>query len=187
MRRRDEFERLALPHLDAVHSLAAWLVRSRHDADDIVQETYIRAYRAFDAFEGEAVKPWLLTIARNLSYTWLGRRRRARNVISFEEALSSRGADASQNPLHYPVDEPSAEAALIGRQEADRVGRGLADLSLPLRETIVLRDMEDMSYQEIAEVMGVPIGTVMSRLSRARAQLRTLIADLIETEDRDAM
>ncbi|MGA0595698.1 sigma-70 family RNA polymerase sigma factor [Enterovirga sp. CN4-39] len=173
---RVEFERQALEHLDAVHSVACWIVRSRADADDIVQETYLRAFQAIDGFRGEAIKPWLLTITRNLAYTFLTRRRRVANVIPFDEAVS-RGGDGTPMPMQFPTDEPSAEARLVSEAEAESVRRALEALPLPLRETVVLREMEELSYQQIADVIDVPIGTVMSRLSRARAQLRRLLAD----------
>ena len=181
--RRAEFERQALEHLDAVHSVVCWILRSRADADDVVQETYLRAFQAIDGFRGQAIKPWLLTIARNLSYTFLSRRSRMANVISFEEAVG-RGGDGTPLPMQFPSDEPSAEARMIGQAEAESLRRALEALPLPLRETVELREMEDLSYQQIADVMDVPIGTVMSRLSRARGHLRALLA---EGEDRHAV
>jgi RNA polymerase sigma factor (sigma-70 family) len=187
MKRRADFEQTALEHLDAVHSLAFWLVRNRADAEDIVQETYLRAYRAFGTFQGDAIKPWLLTIARNLAYTWLTRRQRMAKVISFEDAVSARGSDGVAVPMQFASGEPSPEARLVAQAEAELVDRGLSALPLPLRETIVLRELEDLSYQEIADVMGVPIGTVMSRLSRARTRLKALLGEIFAKDDRDAM
>ena len=184
MSRLAEFEQRALPCLDAAHNLAFWLVRSRTDAEDIVQDAYLRAFRAFDSCSGD-VKPWLLAIVRNLAYRWLTTRKKAANVISIEEALSSRAA--SGEVFEVPSNEASAEELLIGQAERALVVTALAELAPPFREAIVLREMEGLSYQEIANVAGVPVGTVMSRLSRARAQLKTRLTELIDKEDRHAV
>jgi RNA polymerase sigma-70 factor (ECF subfamily) len=167
MNRLAEFEQRALPCLDAAHNLAFWLVRSRPDAEDIVQDAYLRAFRAFDACAGEDIKPWLLAIVRNLAYRWLATRKRTANVISLEEAVSARtGGGKGAEPA---ADEASAEDLLVGLSERALVVKALAELPPPFREAIVLREIEGLSYQEIANVAGVPVGTVMSRLSRARA------------------
>ncbi len=173
-----EFEQRALPCLDAAHSLAVWLVRSRPDAEDIVQDAYLRAFRAFDSCSGEDVKPWLLAIVRNLAYRWLATRKKAANVISIEEALSARTGNDEVRDL--PANEASAEELLIGQAERALVVKALAELAPPFREAIVLREMEGLSYREIANVAGVPVGTVMSRLSRARAT-----QDAIDRADRE--
>ena len=184
MSRLAEFEQRALPCLDAAHNLAFWLVRSRPDAEDIVQDAYLRAFRAFDSCSGD-VKPWLLAIVRNLAYRWLSTRKNAANVISLDEALSARtgGGEGSD----FASDEASAEDLLVGQAERALVVKALAELPPPFREAIVLREMEELSYQDIATIAGVPVGTVMSRLSRARAQLKARLTELIEKEDRNAV
>lgn len=185
MTRLAEFEQRALPHLDAAHNLALWLVRSRPDAEDIVQDAYLRAFKAFDTCEGENIKPWLLAIVRNLAYRWHSTRKKAANVISLDEALSARtGAGEGSD---FASDEASAEDLLVGQAERALVVKALAELPPPFREAIVLREMEELTYQDIATIAGVPVGTVMSRLSRARALLRTRLTELIEKEDRNAV
>ena len=178
------FERLALPCMEAAYNVAFWLVRSRTDAEDIVQEAYLRAFRAFDGFHGEDIRPWLLAIVRNSAYRWLNNRRRSGSVISLEEAFAD-GAGDDMDQL--ATDEPSAEARLIGAAERDYVLRALAELPPALREVLVLREIEDLSYRDIAEVTGAPIGTVMSRLSRGRGELRKVLARLIEKDEPNAV
>jgi RNA polymerase sigma factor (sigma-70 family) len=185
MNPRTRFEQIALPHLDAAHNLAYWLVRSRPDAEDIVQDAYVRALRAFANFRGGDIKPWLLTIVRNVAYRWLAVRKRGNNVVSIEEAFAPRGEVADEA---WPAsEEPSPEAALIGAQERARVLTALAALAPAFREVLVLREIEELSYAEIADIIGVPTGTVMSRLSRARAELRTRLGQLIEKEEKNAL
>lgn len=183
MRSRTSFEQLALVHLDAAHNLAYWLVRSRPDAEDIVQDAYIRAFLAFASCKGE-IKPWLLTIVRNVAYRWLSVRERRRNVISIEEALTprERGSQAL-----IASDEPSAEALLIAAEDRALVLDALAELPPAFREVLILREIEELSYAEIAVVIGSPPGTVMSRLSRARAELKGRLKALIEKDRTDAM
>ena len=178
------FERLALPCMEAAYNLAFWLVRSRTDAEDIVQEAYLRAFRAFDGFHGEDMRPWLLAIVRNSAYRWLNNRRRSGSVISLEEAFADGAGDDIEQ---MATDEPSAEARLIGAAERDYVLRALAELPPALREVLVLREIEDLSYRDIAEVTGAPIGTVMSRLSRGRGELRKVLARLIEKDEPNAV
>jgi RNA polymerase sigma-70 factor (ECF subfamily) len=155
---RAEFESLFLPHLDAAYNLARLLTRNAHDAEDVVQESYLRALRAYSSFRGEATRPWLLTIVRNTAFTWLrDNRSRAEHAEFHEELQVSDGA--------------TPEAESLGNERARAVERCIQELPSDFREAIVLREMEDLSYQEIAEITGVPRGTVMSRLSRARARL----------------
>ena len=158
------FEQLAMPLLDDAMHLAAWLADSRTDAEDIVQEAMLRAYKYFDRFSGAAFRPWLLAIVRNTAMTWLKRNRSAKLVLVpnvSEEA--ARGQDAGS------ADSP--ESALLQRDRAAEVNRAVAALPTEYREVIVLRELHDLSYKEIAAVIDVPIGTVMSRLSRARRLL----------------
>jgi RNA polymerase sigma-70 factor (ECF subfamily) len=175
-----------MPHLDAAHNLAYWLVRSRTDAEDVVQDAFLRAFRAYDAFRGDDIKPWLLAIVRNVAYRWLSVSQRTSNVVSIEEAFSSRAGETHPE-AQLVSEEPSAEALLIGAQERARVLDALARLPPAFREVLVLREIEELSYGEIADVIGSPIGTVMSRLSRARAELRAALAASIEKDERDAM
>jgi RNA polymerase sigma-70 factor (ECF subfamily) len=159
--RRQSFEAQALPHLDAAYNLARWLSRSPADAEDIVQDAMLRAFRAFDAFRGGDIKPWLLTIVRNCSRN-LGAdtKRRKHTALSEEDTYALVSPDA--NP----------ETLAMQASESRKLNEAVALLPNEFREVLILREMEDMSYREIAEVTSVPIGTVMSRLARARAMLK---------------
>jgi RNA polymerase sigma-70 factor (ECF subfamily) len=167
--------------------LAFWLVRSRADAEDIVQEAYLRAFRSFDSFRGDDLKPWLLAIVRNAAYRWLGSRQRAGNVVSLDEAITSGGPEEGAVGLQLSTDEPSAEERLIGAAERDYLLRALAELPPVFREALVLREIEELSYRQIGEVTGAPIGTVMSRLSRGREELRKVLTRLIKRDEPDAV
>lgn len=156
--RRRRFEALALPHLDAAYNLARWLSRSDADADDLVQEAMLRAFRAFDGFHGDSARPWLLAIVRNCFLSGIARRKRE-VPLPEDDAGDRLIADC----------DPERDAA--SGDEAKKVRSVIAGLPAELREVLILREMEDMSYREIATVIAAPIGTVMSRLSRARAAL----------------
>ena len=159
--RRRRFEAQALPHLDAAYNLARWLSRSPVDADDIVQDAMRRAFRAFDGFRGGDIKPWLLAIVRNCwRNAGADRKRRGHTPLPEEsgDALVS--------------EEASPEAAAAQASESRKLDQVIAMLPGEMREVLILREMEDMSYREIADVTGTPIGTVMSRLARARALLK---------------
>ncbi len=186
MRLRTRFEQLALPHLDAAYTLAFWLVRSRADAQDIVQEAYLRALRAFDTVHGPDIKPWLLTIVRNVAYRFLSNKRRGNNVIPIEDAFLPRNGDASDGSMPAS-DDPSPEILLIDAEQSSLALAALASLPPLHREVLVLREVQDMSYADIAQTLGAPLGTVMSRLSRARAELRARYAIIVEKEGRDAV
>ena len=155
--RRARFEALALPHLDAAYSLARWLSRSSADAEDIVQEAMLRAFRAFDGARPETLKPWLLAIVRNCFRDHVGRK-------------AAQPLDDHVHVLRFDGPDPETEATWAS--ERRRLNAVLALLPADFREVLVLREMEDMSYRQIAEVTGVPIGTVMSRLARARTLLK---------------
>jgi RNA polymerase sigma-70 factor, ECF subfamily len=157
---RARFEAEALPHLDAAWNLARWLSRSPADADDIVQDAMLRAFRAFDGARTETVKPWLLAIVRNCFREHARRGRRIEPLGEWAESL--------------PCDAPDAEESAAWSAERRRLDEVLARLPADFREVVILREMEDMSYRQIAEVTGAPIGTVMSRLARARALLKDL-------------
>lgn len=178
------FEQLAVPHLNAAYSLAFWLMRDRADAEDAVQDAYVRALRAFDGFRGDDIRPWLLAIVRNVAWRALSVRRRAHNVIPIEAAWTG---GAEDEPLAIPSDEPSVETRLIEAGDRALLTRALDAMTPLFREALVLREIEDMSYADIAIVLGVPQGTVMSRLSRARAELRLRFRELDRESGKHAM
>jgi RNA polymerase sigma-70 factor (ECF subfamily) len=163
--RRRRFEALVLPHLDAAHNLARWLARPAADADDIVQEAVLRAYRGFEGFRGDDAKPWLLAIVRNCFFTAVGQARQRRNVPLPEES-------AANNNAALVDDAPDPELAALRADQRRKLDQVVAALPQEFREVLILREMEDLSYREIAQVTGAPIGTVMSRLARARAMLK---------------
>jgi len=164
--RRRRFEAQALPHLDAAYNLARWLVRPPLDADDIVQEALLHAFKGFDSFRGDNVKPWLLAIVRNCFLTAVRQTRRRRNEpIPSDDEL---GADDAA----WVSDEPDAEIVLIRADERRQLHEVVAKLPQEFREVLVLREIEDLSYRDIAHITGAPIGTVMSRLARARGMLK---------------
>ena len=154
--RRRRFEAQALPHLDAAYNLARWLSRSPADADDIVQDAMLRAFRGFDGFRGGDARAWLLTIVRNC-WRSAGAATTRRGHTELDDALAAEG-------------DPEETAIQTGAQR--RLDTMIARLPDDFREVLILRELEDMSYREIAEITGAPIGTVMSRLARARALLR---------------
>lgn len=156
MGRTERFHAIMLPHLDAAHSLARYLTRDPADAEDVVQDAFLRAYRGFDGWHGGSPRAWLFTIVRNC---FLSGRHGAAALASIEEAEA------------VPVDEPNPEEALIERHEAASLHQEIERLPVPFREVLVLRELEELSYKEIATVIDVPIGTVMSRLARARRML----------------
>lgn len=157
--RLTRFETALLPHLDAAYDLARWLTRDDRDADDVVQEAYLRALRFIDGLRGDDGRAWLLTIVRRTCYTWLARQRDARQTALV--AVDDQPDDASPNP----------EALLIQRADRTLVRSAIQALPLEFREVLVLRELENLSYKEIAAVVEVPLGTVMSRLARARERL----------------
>jgi RNA polymerase sigma-70 factor (ECF subfamily) len=159
---------MVMPHRNAAFNLAYWMLRNREEAEDVVQDAYLRAFRAFTAFRGEAVKPWLLVIVRNVACTALEARKRASNVIVLADDFRAR-KDASPEMACAAA---SPEAQVIADGERQQLLAALAKLPLKYRDIIVLREMEGLSYNEIAEATGTAIGTVMSRLSRGRAELR---------------
>jgi len=154
------FEAMAMPHLDAAYNLARWLTRNQHDADDLVQSAYLRAFRFADGFRGGDVRAWLLTIVRHTYYSTLRDGQAQRGDVSFDEAL------------HGDEDDRADPAAIAASRDTGRtVNAALAQLPQAFREVLVLKEMDDLSYKQIAEVTETPIGTVMSRLARARKQL----------------
>lgn len=172
-RSRAEFERVALPHLGASYSLAMWLLGHRQDAEDAVQDAYLRAYNAFDGFQGDHAAAWVLKIVRNTCLTALARNADRGKVVSLDAALS--GSEAHRIVPFLRDKQALADANLIIKHERNLVHEAVRRLPPDYREVIVLREFEDMTYQQIADVTEVPIGTVMSRLSRARRALRELL------------
>jgi len=169
MASKTPFEELLTPHLQAAFNLAYWIVRSREEAEDVVQDAYVRAFRAFASFRGVSAKPWLLAIVRNVAYRAVQNRKRTANVIFFSEDLKHRDKDAVSEAVSA---EPSAESLLLAADARQQLLAALGKLSVDYREVIVLRELEGLTYNEIAEAIDAPVGTVMSRLSRARAELR---------------
>lgn len=164
------FEESILPHLDAAYNLARWLTRDDHDAEDIVQEAYLRAFRFFDGFRGENSRAWLLKIVRNTFYTAVQQRQRGATV-SIEEEL-----------LDMECESCDPETIALASADQKLIGRALEELPIQYREVMVLRELEGLSYKEIAAIIGVPLGTVMSRLARARQHLRLRLGGRVQME-----
>jgi RNA polymerase sigma-70 factor (ECF subfamily) len=159
--RLELFEQKVMLHLDAAYNLARWLAGNDHDAQDVAQEASLRAFRFIGSFRGDNARAWLLTIVRNTFYTWLRKNRPAENLVEIDdETLAIEDGSAG------------AETATPPFADADAVRRAIAELPVEFREIVILREMEGFSYKEIAELAEVPIGTVMSRLARARKLLQ---------------
>jgi RNA polymerase sigma-70 factor (ECF subfamily) len=158
------FEKNVLPHIDAAYNLARWLTRNDQDAEDVVQEAFLRAFRFFDGLRSPDARAWLLAIVRNTGYTWLQKNRPA-EIIAIDDA----GALAAD------IDETSPEVILLQSANRKLVNQALEDLPVGFREVLVMRELEDLSYKEIADIAAIPIGTVMSRLARGRGMLRRAI------------
>jgi len=153
------FEEAVLPHLDAAYNLARWLSRSDADAEDIVQESYLRAFKFFDGFHGGDSRAWTLKIVRNTCYSWLQKNRAREIAAEFDEELHS-------------VECNNPETILIGKIDGQILKQILDELPVEFREIVVLRELEGLSYKEISGIADVPLGTVMSRLARARRRLQ---------------
>jgi len=159
------FEQAVLPHLDAAYNLARWLTQNDHDAEDVVQEAYLRALQFFGGFHGADGRPWLLKIVRNTCYTWLQKHGGLKPTMVFDEEQHSVGADAA-NP----------ETLLQRCEDRELLRQAVEELPLEFREVVVLRELEGLCYKDIAELAGIPMGTVMSRLARARERLQQSLA-----------
>jgi RNA polymerase sigma factor (sigma-70 family) len=165
------FEAAILPHLDAAYNLARWLTRHEQNAEDVVQEAYLRAYQYFDRFQGDTGRAWLLRIVRNTCYTWLEKNRPHQSTVPLNEAgleIASKAFSPGTKPL---VD--------VRREQLEEA---LAALTPDLREVIVFRELEQLSYKEIAAVADIPLGTVMSRLARGRQQLHDQLQQTTQAE-----
>jgi len=162
---RDDFQRTFLPYLDAAYNLARWVLKNEADAQDVVQEAYLRALRFAGTFRGGDPRAWLLTIVRNTAYTWLSRNRSADPPVPFEDE-------------QHPHEALPVDIELIRRADSRALRTAMEGLPTEFREIVVLRDLEGLSYKEIAEVAGLPIGTVMSRLARARSRLKQALHKL---------
>ena len=159
------FEAVMLPHLDAAHNLAKWLLRNEEDACDVVQEAYLRAFKSFSGFHGSNGRAWLLTIVRNSSYTLLKNNRVADLATPFDEEI------------HASDDKSVSAATILERSEhAELIREAMDELPAEFREILTLRHEEDLSYKEIADIAQIPPGTVMSRLARARGKLKERLA-----------
>ena len=159
------FEQAMLPHLDAAHNLARWLLRNEQDAQDVVQEAYLRAFRSFAGFRGTSGRAWLLTIVRNTSYTLLKKNRAADLTTPFDEEIHASGHESA-----------SPATLLEHAEDSELIKNAMEELPAEFREILILRHQESLSYNEIGETLKIPIGTVMSRLARARGKLKEYLA-----------
>ena len=162
-----QFEEQMLPHLDAAYNLARWLMRNEEDAEDVVQESFMRAFRFFRSFRGGNARAWLLRIVRNTSYAWL------------EQDCRMEGTEFDDEVCGPDGNTVDPEEALLRSEGGRLLRQALEKLAMDYREVLILREIEGMSYKEISDVIGVPVGTVMSRLSRARLGLRRALHDQI--------
>ena len=176
----DEFRKQVLPHLNAAYNLARFFTRDASLSEDIVQDAVIRAYRGFSEFRGDSPKAWLLAIVRNCCRTAVSTPTAMAGLTVHESALSDQESAGLRN-AHDPSLDPEQRA--IQQDEVDRVRSAIEEIPEPFREVVILRDMEDLSYAEIAEVTGAPIGTVMSRLARGRAILASTLLPVRDSAD----
>ena len=165
------FEQVVLPHMDAAYNLARWLTRNDHDAQDVVQEAYLRALRFFGGFRGGDGRTWLLAIVRNTCFTWLAQNRAPEPTTAFDEEIHSAEGNVS-----------TPEMLLLQGADKELVRQALEELPAQFREVLVLRELEGLSYKEIADVVGIPLGTVMSGLARARKRLRQSLTNALAKE-----
>ena len=170
-KRTMSFEALMLPHLDAAYNLAKWLLGNEQDAQDVVQEAYLRAFKSFSGFHGSNGRAWLLTIVRNTSYTLFKKNRAVDFTTTFDEEIHAPGYDSV-----------SPATILEQSEDAELIREAMDELPAEFREILVLRHQEDLSYKEIADVAQIPPGTVMSRLARARAKLKERLAARVGKE-----
>ena len=165
------FEATILPHLGSAYNFVRWLLRNDGDAEDVVQETYLRAFKFFGGYHGGDSRAWLLTIARNTCYTWLQQNRSRELMNTIDDA-----------PEIAALDDTNPETLLLQRIDEQQISKALEELPIEFREVMLLREMEGLSYKEIATLAAVPIGTVMSRLARARKRLQQTLAGRLNQE-----
>jgi RNA polymerase sigma-70 factor, ECF subfamily len=165
------FEQAILPHMDAAYNLARWLARNEQDAQDVVQEAYLRAFRFFDGYRGGSSRAWLLKIVRNTFYTWAQKNRMQQLLEPFDEKIHA-----------VETDDTNPETALVKKADSQLVRQAMEDLPIEFREALVMRELEGMSYKEIADIAGIPLGTVMSRLARGRKELQKRLMEMMEKE-----
>ena len=165
------FEETVLPHLAAAYNLARWLVHNEHDAEDLVQEAYLRAFKFFSGYHGGDSRAWLLTIVRNTCYAWLQQNRALRLIDPIDDKLEEVGSDFAD-----------PETLLLQDADSQLVRQALEELPVEFREIVVMREMEGLAYKEIANIVDIPIGTVMSRLARGRKRLQALLVDRLGKE-----
>jgi RNA polymerase sigma-70 factor (ECF subfamily) len=177
---RARFERLVMPHLDAAYSLATWLVRDDAQAEEAVQDSYLRAFRYFDSLRGDDARPWLLGIVRNTCYSLLQRARQDGAPLPFDEEGCGEDAVAAGAVVSFPV---NPEAAAIREADCESVRSALRALPVEFREAVVLREIHGFSYREIAAACEVPIGTVMSRIARGRRLLQQALGTPVQNKD----
>ena len=170
--KRERFEQSVLPHLDAAYNLARWLTRNEQDAQDVTQEACLRAFRFFDGYQGGNMRAWFLTIVRNTCYTWLNQNRPPASNEEFDEEIHSSEDSGGASP----------EVQALAGADRETLRRALEELPDVFREALVLREIEGLSYKEIAEVSSVSLGTVMSRLARARTRLRQALGAALGKE-----
>lgn len=167
------FEQIVMPHLDSAYNLARWLTRSDADAQDVVQEACLRAFKYFDGFDGQYANAWLLKIVRNTCYTWLKRNHPTEEAVALDDNLDEVDRNETSMQVSASGLGRSPESLLIESRDAQQLDALIARLPPAYREVIILRELEEMAYREIADIVGVPIGTVMSRLARGRQLLQS--------------
>ena len=170
----ERFERSIVPHMDAAYNLARWLTRDDFDAQDVVQEAYLRAFKFFAGLRNEDGRTWLLRIVRNTFYSWLEKNRRDETKMADEDAAE---AVASNNA--------APDALLMKQIDSDALSEAIQELPVEFREALVMRELEGLSYKEMADIANLPLGTVMSRLARARRQLRQILTGRLAGKERD--
>ncbi len=169
------FEQLVLPHMNAAYNLARWLLRHDHDAEDVVQEAYLRAYKFFAGFRGDDARAWLLVIVRNTCYTWLEQNRTHAVTIPYDDGMDESSFECADSAELADASASNPEADLVRQADTQVVRRALEMLPAEFREVIVLRELEGLSYKQISAIAQIPVGTVMSRLARGRKRLQKLL------------
>ncbi len=168
--KKQRFQAAVMPHINSAFNLARWLTHGHADAEDIVQEAYLRAFKFFDGFHGEDGRVWLLCIVRNTFYTWYQQNKVQSQHTQFEEELHSSNEESDI------LDDANPERILIQKDSQRLLQQAMRELPMEFREVMVMRELEDLSYKQIAEIIQIPMGTVMSRLGRGRKQLAAILA-----------